>query len=342
MTFKITESLGTEIAGALNDATQEAMLNDVVTAFRAGDAVLQAAVNNLRVDARAWFDQALAAAGTLDSGLQKTQLEAILSELMSQPAFHQAIGGKTVVIDGTSYTLTSALEALTINRPAIASEDFARDANGLPTGETVTFADGRQSVFAGVTTDDGAGVLTFAFSTTDFLGVPASFEQKVRYTVRAFLGTDRKHFVEIRRSRVVFDLTSFFVAGSDPVAIVPNGLDLDGNTTTDGTSPAPAPAPAPAPNPADPAIAALQAQADADAQAVTVTQSAVNSAEAIVASQTLSLQIAEGSGDAQAIADAQAAKDTADANLATAQANHAAAVAAAATSAAALAAALQP
>lgn len=232
-----TQILGSDFASALNDASLQALVDDVIAAARTGDEGLGVLINNLRVDARAWFQEAMSAASTLESGLQRTQIEAIVDQLRPW------IGGRTAIVNGEVQTLESAMQML-ISAPEPETEHFVFGPDRLPAAINVTFVGGRQAIMTAANADDGAGVLTCTFSTPDYyLGAPGSFTQRYAYSTRNVLGKDRKHgYVMVERTRVAFDVSRFLVSGQ-----VFNGLDLDSNGTTDGSIPAAEPAPDPAP-----------------------------------------------------------------------------------------------
>lgn len=238
----VSEQLGQglNLAAAMNDRTRRAMLNRVVADYKLGDQTIMAAVNKLDTDLRVEIKKALDAAGTLDSGIQKAQLEAIIDRLMQQPAFVAGMGSKTAMVGGELKTLASVFDAQFYRQPRPAREEFvyASEDDAIPSGSVVTLVNGEVSTFtSSVTTSDTNGdgkddLCVVKFSSTNYGGLAAEWEQALHMIPETFLGQASVTYRSKHTTRVVFDLTPFLVNGSDtPVT----GLDVDGNGTTDGS-----------------------------------------------------------------------------------------------------------
>lgn len=211
---------------SLGDEQLLAFAGALITAVEGAHNQLATDVNNFEVQVQqdlaqlgTLVQQAQAAADRLDE-YEKGQIEAILQGLLNNSALQDLFAQLGVTLNGTSYSLTSVVQAISLAEKEVKTE-VTYDALGGMSGVKVTLASGAISTFAATVADDGNGLLSADFVTSDFAGVPAAFSAKFRKVAKSLTAFGASLTLNqvrnVERTNIVIDLIGRFTP-SAPMA----------------------------------------------------------------------------------------------------------------------------
>lgn len=235
----ITTSALSAAIGKLNMQSQAALIMEMENRQRETRVITDTNLQNQLNVVALKATEALAKAQILDD-FEKGQLEDAFQKFLTTSGLESLLGGMSITIGGEAYSLTSVLMSI-VNADKIAEEVFTFDSTtGLLTSAQFTLQDGYLANMTYTKTDvlDAntnlpTGDIKFTGECTNWRGMTVNESFTIR-PIKQTITIEGQPFETVvdnqlvKRTHIVFDITSLFEPATEITAAVP---DLNANGT---------------------------------------------------------------------------------------------------------------